>query len=233
MPKISSRKTTIKAARPPERASAIQTTIPKRVSRDGRQASVDAIATRIRSARRRDQITLDVLASRVGLDKGYLSRIERGKKVPSAATLLNLAAALNIHVAHLFGDQTPRDAITVIRQQDHVKIPSDTDRPGYETILGANADNRMSVFLIRPLAEAPVERAGHSGDEVIYVVSGVIEILFIDRSITLNAGDVIHFSGDLKHQIHKLGAATAVALVIVANDLADTRRMSRRKYEKR
>jgi len=56
------------------------------------------------------------------------------------------------------------------------------------------------------------------------VVAGVIEILFIDRSVTLNAGDVIHFSGDLKHQIHKLGAAAAVALVIVANDLADTRK---------
>jgi quercetin dioxygenase-like cupin family protein len=68
---------------------------------------------------------------------------------------------------------------------------------------------------------------------MIYVISGVIEILFIDRSISLNAGDLIHFSGDLKHQIHRLGAATAVALVIVANDLADTRRMSRRKYEKK
>jgi transcriptional regulator with XRE-family HTH domain len=233
MSKITSRKKTIKGARPPERASAIQTPISKRVSRDGRQRSVDAIATRIRSARRRNQISLDVLASRVGLDKGYVSRIERGQKVPSAATLLNLAAALNIHVAHLFGDTTPRDAITVIRQQDHVKIPSDTGRPGYETVLGANADRRMSVFLIRPLAEAPVERAGHSGDELIYVVAGVIEILFIDRSVTLNAGDVIHFSGDLKHQIHKLGAAAAVALVIVANDLAGTRRASGRKYEKK
>jgi len=79
MSKISSRKKTTKAARPPERASAIQTPISKRVSRDGYR-SVDAIATRIRSARRRNQISLDVLASRVGLDKGYVSRIERDRR---------------------------------------------------------------------------------------------------------------------------------------------------------
>ena len=228
MSKIPSRTKTKKATRRAEPAAPIHKAQSKPINRDGRQSSVDAIATRIRSARRRNQISLDVLAGRVGLDKGYLSRIERGKKVPSAATLLNLAAALDIHVAHLFGETTPQDAITVVRRQDHVKIPSDTDGPGYETVLGANADRRMSVFLVRPLAETPVERAGHSGDELVYVVAGVIEILFIDRSVTLHAGDVIHFSGDLKHQIHRLGPAAAIALVIVANDLSDARRISER-----
>jgi mannose-6-phosphate isomerase-like protein (cupin superfamily) len=141
---------------------------------------------------------------------------------------LNLAAALDIHVAHLFGETTPRDAITVIRRQEHVKLPPDSAGPGYETLLGANDDRRMSVFLIRPSAEAPVERAGHSGDELIYVVSGTIEVLFIDRTVTLEVGDLIHFSGDLKHQIRKLGALVAVALVIVADDLVKRRKIGKK-----
>jgi transcriptional regulator with XRE-family HTH domain len=196
-------------------------------SRDWRQANMLAIAQRIRAARRRKQISLDNLATRVGLNKGYLSRIERGLQAPSVSTLLNIAATLDIEVARLFGETTKPDAITLVRRDQHVKMDSGAaDAPPYEALLPGSAHRRMSVFKIDPPRGAASEKAGHMGDELIYVLAGAIEIVFGDRRVTLEEGDAVHFEGDLKHQIRTIGDAPASALVIVANDLADARRLA-------
>ncbi len=49
-------------------------------------------------ARKQAGITQSELAARVGKDKGYISRIERGLIVPSVSTLYKLAAAMGFSV---------------------------------------------------------------------------------------------------------------------------------------
>jgi len=50
--------------------------------------------------------------------------------------------------------------------------------------------------------------------------------VFSDRRVSLSAGDVVHFDGDLKHQIVTVGATPASVLVVVANDLATLRKLN-------
>jgi transcriptional regulator with XRE-family HTH domain len=50
----------------------------------------------IKKARRAKGYTLDALAQLCGLSKGYLSKIERGVKVPSFATFQTIANALGV-----------------------------------------------------------------------------------------------------------------------------------------
>lgn len=196
--------------------------------RESRQSNVQAIAQRIRAVRSRTKISLDTLAERVGLDKSYLSRIERGQKTPSVATLLNIAAALDIQVAQLFGERTTPDSITVVRRDNHVAMQTRKGEgaAAYETVLPASAHRRMSVFVVDPSRVTGEEKAVHSGDELIYVLAGKIDVVFSDRRVSLSAGDVVHFEGDLKHQIVTLGATPASVLVIIANDLATLRKLN-------
>ena len=56
----------------------------------------------IRLYRRQNGLTLEVLAERVGVTHGQLSRIERGM-TPSLATAMRLAEATSISVETLFG----------------------------------------------------------------------------------------------------------------------------------
>ena len=51
-------------------------------------------------------MTSDNLADATGLDKGYLSRIERDERSPSIATVVKIAQALKASVATLFGETT-------------------------------------------------------------------------------------------------------------------------------
>ena len=50
-------------------------------------------------ARKNAHLTQAELAKRIGADKGYISRIERGLTVPTVATLYKIAAAMGLTVA--------------------------------------------------------------------------------------------------------------------------------------
>lgn len=49
-------------------------------------------------ARKNARLTQAELAERIGADKGYISRIERGITVPTVATLYKIAAAMGLTV---------------------------------------------------------------------------------------------------------------------------------------
>lgn len=49
-------------------------------------------------ARKNARLTQAELAERIGADKGYISRIERGLTVPTVATLYKIAAAMGLTV---------------------------------------------------------------------------------------------------------------------------------------
>jgi transcriptional regulator with XRE-family HTH domain len=184
------------------------------------QVGANAIASSIKTLRRRREITLEKLAALTAMDKGYLSRIERGQKSPSVGTLLKIAEALNVQVSQLFGEATSDDSITVIRRSEYVAISSEESSDAFlQVLLPSNRQRRMSAFLIEPGIERDTRQADHPGDEMVYVLQGSIEIIFPDRVIQLLAGDCIHFDGHLRHQLGRINRKPARALIIVAQDL--------------
>ena len=56
------------------------------------------IADNLTKYRKAAGLTQAELAARIGADKGYISRVERGLTVPSVATLYKIAAAMGLTV---------------------------------------------------------------------------------------------------------------------------------------
>ncbi|GGB44075.1 hypothetical protein GCM10011505_26760 [Tistrella bauzanensis] len=185
-------------------------------------ADAGIISRSIRATRQRKGLTLAALADRMAMDKGYLSRVERGQKSPSVGTLLKIAAALDVPIGQLFGETTDDDAITVIRRADHVDVAGGaTPGPGalVRALLPAGDGRRLSVFTIEPGSGRLSQTTDHPGDEFLYVLAGALEIIFPDRVVQLETGDAIHFDGHLRHQLRRLGEARTQALIVVAQDL--------------
>lgn len=175
-----------------------------------------ALARQIKAARTARDMTLVDLAAAVGLDKGYLSKVERGLKVPSIAALLKLANALAIPVSQLFGESVDDSVIHVSRGALR-KGPVGDDGSGYRTEALTTGQGREGLegFLFFPPEEFLDDmRAQHGGEELLYVVSGRVEIRYADRTIALEASDSVQFPGHLQHQVRRTSPEASVLVVI-------------------
>jgi transcriptional regulator with XRE-family HTH domain len=176
------------------------------------------ISGQIRSLRRTRSLTLDELARTTGLSKGFLSRIERGEKAPSVATVMKLADALGVSVAELFGEKVEDAAIHVVRADARSTVKSSPQKGSYTFAALSKPGTRHKIesFVIYPSADFSSEgHITHGGEEALLVLDGKIEVSVSDRNIPLSVGDYLQFPGHLKHRIRRL-SRSAAALVIIA-----------------
>ena len=181
-------------------------------------ARIQGIAARIRSLRTRAGMTLDQIAAATGLDKGYLSRLERQAKTPSITTLMKLADAFGVDLSRLFGDTVERSAITVVRQAERMPYGAGGDEHAYQALFQDDGQHHLSAFIMEPGDHGDRDIGEHAGDEMIYVLNGMVEIAFADHTIVLEAGDSMRFEGHLKHRLRRLGPDRSEVLIIIARD---------------
>jgi transcriptional regulator with XRE-family HTH domain len=181
-----------------------------------REAAPAVLGARLRTLRQERNMTLDVLAEATGLDKGYLSRIERGLKAPSIATVMRLSAALDAPVSELFGESVAEHAVRVVRKADRIESPAQGRHAArFEALSRAGA--ALEAFVVYPNAEFsdPADSAVHPGEEMLMVLTGAIEMRFADRGFVLEQGDCVQFLGHLAHRLRRVGDEPASALVVV------------------
>jgi len=171
------------------------------------------IAGVIRARRRASGQTLDEVATRSGLSKTILSRIENGRGNPSVETLFRIARALEVPLSALVEVATP----PVAR-----RIPA---RSG-PALLG---DSGMSAWLIH--AESIAQRVEvieldlpsgveHSSDghlvgtvELVYCLRGRLRVGPVGDDVELAVGDSAWFRADTPHHYIALRAARALNLI--------------------
>jgi transcriptional regulator with XRE-family HTH domain len=176
-----------------------------------------ALAHQIKGARAARGLTLADLAAQVGLDKGYLSKVERGLKMPSIATLVKLAQALDISVSQLFGESVD-DGVIHVSRAGLRKGPVGEGGAGYRTeaLTTGRGHEGLEGFVFYPPEEFLDDlRAEHGGQELLYVTAGQVEIRFADRIVALSAGDAVQFPGHLQHQVRRT-SPTATVLVVIS-----------------
>ena len=176
--------------------------------------SPELIGKRVRSIRKRMEMTLEQLAERTGLNKGYLSRIESGEKSPSIATLLKLSTGLKVSMSQLFGEAVDDSDIHLFRGADKASERR-SGAPEVISLSGSARSAGLTTFLLRPSDQLEDERrAEHSGTEAVFVIDGSVEVQFSDRVIALCQGDYVQFPGYLTHQIRRTSPQAAALIVV-------------------
>jgi transcriptional regulator with XRE-family HTH domain len=180
------------------------------------------IGPRLRHLRLQKGYTVEALAAAAGLNKGFLSRLERGTKRPSIETILRLSAALEVPVGQLFGDQTSDDTVRLSRAAGRSRALED---PGiYSFELLTPKGSLMEAFLFHVGTDPTGNGQRHDGEEMFLVLGGTVEMRTPDRTYVLEQGDCAYFPGHLAHQMRRLGSEPATAVIAVARDRAPARR---------
>lgn len=186
----------------------------------GGDRDAERAAAHIKAARIKRGLTLDQLAFATGLDKGYLSRVERGHKSPSIATVLKIAKAIDVSVAQLLGEVLDNDAIQVTRANERVgsKGRRQSSKPEFEGLTRVLGRRGFEAFVMYPSGEFSADgKFDHHGEELLFVLEGRVEVRFADRTIVLKAGDCVQFAGHLQHEVRRV-TPKASALVAVSRE---------------
>ncbi|MFH8407054.1 helix-turn-helix domain-containing protein [Streptomyces sp. NPDC018019] len=175
---------------------------------------------RVRQLRKERLMTLEALAERSGVTKSYLSKVERGRSVPSIAVGASLAKALDVPLDRLFADTEELTEVTVTRAGDRQPLTAEDESGSrYEGIALRAGAKRMTPFMLYPPHDTgPVPFRDHPGEEFLFVHEGRAELLFPSRSVMLGPGDSAYFKATAPHKVRSLGAERAAVLLLVCDD---------------
>jgi transcriptional regulator with XRE-family HTH domain len=177
---------------------------------------------RLKRLRALKGITLEDLAQRTGLTKSFLSKVERGRSMPSIATALKIADAFQVSASELFGTAESAQDFAVVRKSERKPFSGKRFKAGhrYEAIAPGHFHGLYEAFIDHPPFDEPsnYQRAQHRGHEMLFVIKGKIDVAFPTRSVKLSEGDSIVFSGQIPHRVLSVRPGRAEILVIVTND---------------
>jgi len=170
---------------------------------DGDGTLGQVIANHVRSRRLEIGLNVGQLAERTGISKGMLSKIENAQTSPSLTTLERLAGALDMPVTSLFrGLAEERDAVFV-KAGSGPEIVRKGTRSGHTyELLGSlrGPYKRVEPLLVSLDDETEVfPLFQHSGIEILYMLSGVMEYGYGRQRYKMERGDTLQFEGDIPH----------------------------------
>lgn len=186
---------------------------------DAREAA--AFGPRLRRLRQAGGLTLKQLAERAGLAISTISKIENDRMSPTYDVLLRLAGGLAVDLSSLLESPAPAVAqpvgrLDVTRAAARRKHPTGVYvyEPFATGLTHKGMDPTFVTIKARSIDEFP-ELIRHPGEELVYVVSGVVEMhAEFYAPIRLEAGDSVYFDASMGHAYISVGPEDATILNI-------------------
>lgn len=163
------------------------------------------LAQRIREYRLNQRLTLEDVASRSGLTRSWLSKVENFRITPSLPALGQIASALGVTVSDLVQglDQKPRLVKVAKEERQTVQREnSPANTTVYQSLAHKRPNRSMDPFLLTiPAGVAREEALSHQGEEFLMVQKGSIEFEFDGQRHALRSGDCLYFDSHIPHRI--------------------------------
>ncbi len=154
------------------------------------------IGRKIKSMRIQNQLTLEELANRSELTKGFLSQVERDLTSPSIATLEDILEALGTTLADFFKEE--KNEKIVFGDDDYFENKQDDYMISY--IVPNAQKNSMEPILIElQNGASSMEIEPHEGEEFGYVIAGKIVLVYKEKRYIVKKGQTFYIKGDQTH----------------------------------
>ena len=157
------------------------------------------IGKKIKELRLRNNLTLEELASRSELTKGFLSQVERDLTSPSISTLEDILEALGTDLAHFFSEE--KNEQVVFRQSDF--FVDEREDSIIEWIVPNAQKNKMEPIILTLLPkEQSFEMTSFDGEEFGYVLSGSVQLVIGKNIFKINKGETFYLNGKETHYLY-------------------------------
>lgn len=181
------------------------------------------VGPKIRTLRTQKSLGLAQLGEHTGLSAGMLSKIERGQVIPTLPTLMKIAMVFGVGLEHFF-DESHVPVVEVVRAQDRLTLPN--TREGEASFFFGSLDfpandRPIDAFVAEFPTGAPASKPhDHDGHELIYVISGALELGIHGKSHVLEARDSMFFDSGFPHTYACVSEMPAIAVVVAVKKIA-------------
>lgn len=156
------------------------------------------IGHKIKQLRVGKDLTLEELASRSELTKGFLSQLERNLTSPSISTLEDILEALGSSLSDFFKEE--KDEQTVFQKKDF--FVDERDEYTINWIVPNTQKNDMEPILIEiPQGGKSFSVNPHGGEEFGYVIDGSAVLVADGKRFNVKKGETFYMTGKAFHYI--------------------------------
>jgi transcriptional regulator with XRE-family HTH domain len=178
-----------------------------------------AIGSKLRRLRLRKSMGLQELSKHSGLSPALLSKLERDVMYPTLPTLLRIAMVFSVGLEYFF-NAPPEPVLEIVRKKDRLRFPDspDSKQPNYhfESLDFPVPSRPLNSYLaeFEAVKAEDVRMHEHPGIEVVYVLTGKLEIRTATDQHELGEGDAIYFEASVPHGYRRVGSKKTTALVV-------------------
>jgi transcriptional regulator with XRE-family HTH domain len=178
----------------------------------------EQIGERIRRVRRLQRLTLQDVATLVGVTRSLLSKIETGKSSPPLATLVRIAAALGVKAAEFLNTEEGGSAAVFLPAAKTAGASLRGTDKGYRFAgLAAGRGKPLMQAFVFEAKQGKVERRplSHAGEELVYMLEGEMSYTVGAATYHLRLGDSLYFDSEEDHDLVPLTPSVRYLAVFV------------------
>ena len=167
------------------------------------------IGSKVKRLRQANGLTLEELANRSELTKGFLSQLERDLTSPSVATLENILEALGTNLQEFFSEK--QEEQIVFKKDDFFENIQDEYKISY-IIPNAQKNEMEPILLTIHGHERSKEMECHNGEEFGYILKGNVTLVCGTKKYRLKAKETFYMDGKKSHYFINNGSSDAKIL---------------------
>lgn len=181
----------------------------------------------LKAARLKQHMTIERLAKKIRLSKGFISRLENFRITPSLNALNRIALALGLEMADLFQPEASSPKVTFGNLREGEQIERDEGHRfgiDYYSLAYKKLNRQISPFLLtyRPTRKAR-EFLMHNTEEFYLVLEGQVDFYVYDEAHvrTLKQGDTVYLSKGIPHTARLSPGHTLAQALVVYHEPGD------------
>ncbi|WP_338968031.1 MULTISPECIES: helix-turn-helix domain-containing protein [unclassified Spiroplasma] len=157
------------------------------------------IGKKIKALRLKQDLTIDELAQRCELTKGFISQLERDLTSPSIETLQDIISVLNCSLSDFFKDDEKNKSY--VFSSDAMSILEETDYHIKWLIATSQAHNMEPILITLKAGKSSPKVNPFIGEVFGLVLTGRVVVIVGNKQITANAGDAFHLEVNEEHYL--------------------------------
>jgi len=177
---------------------------------------VRQIAMRVKELRAISDLTVEEVASRVGLPVEEYEAIESGRTDMPISLLLKLSEMYSVDTTAILTGQAPRLSVCALTRRNMGTPIKRASHYVYKN-LAYNFNHRKIeplLVYVEPGANREMVTNSHEGHEFDYVLEGSMTLYIDNQAIRMEAGDAVYYDAKHKHAMQAEGGPCRFLAVI-------------------